>query len=57
MADGLVLQGEIETDLSAEVRRRAARTVASVATDARECAELLSMLGLAPNEGAAERAA
>ena len=37
-------------DLTAAERRRAVLTVASAATDARECAELLDMLGLRASE-------
>lgn len=36
-----------------EQRRRAVRAVASAATDAQDCAELLEALGLAPEEGRA----
>ncbi|OLR90937.1 hypothetical protein [Actinokineospora bangkokensis] len=57
MADGLTDPTDIDTSLSAEVRRRAARTVASVAVDADECAQLLDMLGLAPQEGKGARGA
>ncbi|WP_424183484.1 hypothetical protein ACOBQX_15930 [Actinokineospora sp. G85] len=51
MANGVVEPLQIEEDLSSAVRRKAARTIASVAVDADECAELLAMLGLAPEEG------
>ncbi|WP_007026496.1 hypothetical protein [Saccharomonospora iraqiensis] len=34
-----------------EQRRRAVRAVASAATDARDCADLLEALGLSPEEG------
>lgn len=34
-----------------EQRRRAARVVASAATDVQDCADLLDALGLAPAEG------
>ncbi|TDV55377.1 hypothetical protein [Actinophytocola oryzae] len=37
-------------DLSGDQRRRAVVAVASAATDARDCAELLDMLGLDPSE-------
>ncbi|EWM10743.1 hypothetical protein [Kutzneria sp. 744] len=36
-----------------EQRRRAARTVASVSDDPRQCAELLDMLGLSADDGLA----
>ena len=51
MPDGLTTPTELDIDLSAEVRRRAARTIASMATSADECADLLAMLGLTPEEG------
>jgi len=40
-----------------DLRRSAARTVASLASDATECAELLGMLGLTAEDGAGARAA
>jgi len=37
--------------LDAEIRCRATRYAASRATDAQDCAELLAMLGLNPEDG------
>lgn len=37
-------------DLSPDIRRRAVIAVASAATDAHECAEMLDMLGLSAEE-------
>jgi hypothetical protein len=36
-----------------EQRRRAARHIASISDDSRECAELLDMLGLSADDGLA----
>jgi hypothetical protein len=41
-------------DLSTDQRRQAVRAVASAATDARDCAELLDMLGLHASEAVAQ---
>ena len=44
-------QSTLETELTAEDRRRAVLRVASGATDAQDCAMLLDALGLSPEEG------
>lgn len=48
---GQVNHSTVETELTAEDRRRAARCVAGTATDARDCAMLLDALGLTAEEG------
>jgi hypothetical protein len=39
-------------ELTPEIRARATRVVAATAVDARECATLLDMLGLSPEDSA-----
>ena len=53
----MAAQDDVEFDQVAppEQRRMAARTVAGLATDAQDCAQLLAMLGLSAEDGLSRR--
>lgn len=50
-ADNAVRADQLDASIAAERARKAALRVATAARDADDCAELLAMLGLTPQDG------
>lgn len=56
-ADSAIRPDPLEQKIAAERARKATRRVATAAIDAADCAQLLDMLGLTPQDGLATKGA